>query len=311
MGPAFKCSLFEIEPEEADLFEHREYWPIINARVHAKGGAATIANAALAKEYRAFLDVLAAKRELSARDRLLAAVYLIAQDRIPEAEAHIAAVDVADVETKMQLDYMKAYLAFAHGDAAEGRKIAAKWAKTTVGIWQKRFNEVVAQADEALGGGADGGRMSDASAPSLAMRADMDGGVAKGVILTASSLERCTVKAYPVDVEIGFSKNPFGGASATVGGLLGLKPAWSKEVALDDGNETRVSLPEKLRRVIILYYYQGLGVREIAETLGITQPSVSSRMKRAWIWYLSSRRPQMSEKGFCLIDEFLELRVQL
>ena len=39
-------------------------------------------------------------------------------------------------------------------------------------------------------------------------------------------------------------------------------------------------MPEKLRRVIILYYYQGLGVREIAETLGITQPSVSSRMKR-------------------------------
>ena len=39
-------------------------------------------------------------------------------------------------------------------------------------------------------------------------------------------------------------------------------------------------LPEKLRRVIILYYYQGLGVREIAETLGITQPSVSNRMKR-------------------------------
>ena len=39
-------------------------------------------------------------------------------------------------------------------------------------------------------------------------------------------------------------------------------------------------LPEKLRRVIILYYYQGLSVREIAETLGITQPSVSSRMKR-------------------------------
>ena len=39
-------------------------------------------------------------------------------------------------------------------------------------------------------------------------------------------------------------------------------------------------LPEKLRRVIILYYYQGLSVREIAETLGITQLSVSSRMKR-------------------------------
>ena len=278
-GPVFKSSLVEIEPEEADLFEHREYWPIINARVHAKGGAATIANAALAKEYRAFLDVLAAKRELSARDRLLAAVYLIAQDRIPEAEAHIAAVDVADVETKMQLDYMKAYLAFAHGDAAEGRKIAAKWAKTTVGIWQKRFNEVVAQADEALGGGADGGRMGDASAPSLAMRADMDGGVAKGVILTASSLERCTVKAYPVDVEIGFSKNPFGGASATVGGLLGLKPAWSKEVALDDGNETRVSLPEKLRRANLVVVATGADGRA-EERLELTSGAIDVQVSR-------------------------------
>ena len=39
-------------------------------------------------------------------------------------------------------------------------------------------------------------------------------------------------------------------------------------------------LPVRLREVIILYYYQGLSVNEIAETLGITQPSVSGRLKR-------------------------------
>ena len=281
-GPVFKSSLVEIEPEEADIFEHREYWPIINARTHAKGGAATIANAALAKEYRAFLDVLAAKRELSARDRLLAAVYLIAQDRIPEAEAHIAAVDAADVETKMQLDYMKAYLAFAHGDAAEGRKIAAKWAKTTVGIWQKRFNEVVAQADEALGGGADGERADGANAPSLAVRADMTDGVARGVILTASNLEKCTVKAYPVDVEIGFSKNPFGGASASVGGVLGLKPAWSKEVSVAE-NETRVELPSELRRanlVIVATGADGRAEERIELTPGALDVQVSRETRQ-------------------------------
>ncbi len=281
-GPVFKSSLVEIEPEEADIFEHREYWPIINARTHAKGGAATIANAALAKEYRAFLDVLAAKRELSARDRLLAAVYLIAQDRIPEAEAHIAAIDAADVETKMQLDYMKAYLAFAHGDAAEGRKIAAKWAKTTVGIWQKRFNEVVAQADEALGGGADGERADGANAPSLAVRADMTDGVARGVILTASNLEKCTVKAYPVDVEIGFSKNPFGGASASVGGVLGLKPAWSKEVSVAE-NETRVELPSELRRanlVIVATGADGRAEERIELTPGALDVQVSRETRQ-------------------------------
>ena len=268
-GPVFKSSLIEIEPEEADLFEHREYWPIINARTHAKGGAATIANTALAKEYRAFLDVLAAKRELSARDRLLAAVYLIAQDRIPEAEAHVAAVDAADVDTKMQLAYMKAYLAFAHGDAAEGRKIAAKWTKSTVGIWQKRFNEVVTQADEVLGGGANGERADGVGAPSLAVRADLSDGVARGVILTASNLRKCMVKVYPVDVEIGFSKNPFGGASASGGGVLSMKPAWSKEVSVEEGNETRVELPDELKRANLVVVATGADGR-VEERLELT-----------------------------------------
>ena len=39
-------------------------------------------------------------------------------------------------------------------------------------------------------------------------------------------------------------------------------------------------LPVRLREVILLYYYQGLTVNEIAEVLGITQPSVSNRRKR-------------------------------
>ena len=36
----------------------------------------------------------------------------------------------------------------------------------------------------------------------------------------------------------------------------------------------------RLREVILLYYYQGLNVNEIAEALGISQPSVSGRLKR-------------------------------
>lgn len=41
-----------------------------------------------------------------------------------------------------------------------------------------------------------------------------------------------------------------------------------------------IRLPIRLREVILLYYYQGLKVNEVAEALGISQPSVSQRLKR-------------------------------
>ena len=39
-------------------------------------------------------------------------------------------------------------------------------------------------------------------------------------------------------------------------------------------------LSRKLREVILLYYYQGMNVNEIAEALGISHSSVSCRLKR-------------------------------
>lgn len=42
-----------------------------------------------------------------------------------------------------------------------------------------------------------------------------------------------------------------------------------------------MNLPKKEREVILLYYYQDLTMNEIAETLGVTQPTVSYRLRRA------------------------------
>ena len=42
-----------------------------------------------------------------------------------------------------------------------------------------------------------------------------------------------------------------------------------------------MNLPRKMREVIILYYYQGMDAQEIADLLGISQPAVSGRLKRA------------------------------
>ncbi len=42
-----------------------------------------------------------------------------------------------------------------------------------------------------------------------------------------------------------------------------------------------MNLPRKLREVILLYYYQDMSVIEISDSLGISQSSVSGRLKRA------------------------------
>jgi len=42
-----------------------------------------------------------------------------------------------------------------------------------------------------------------------------------------------------------------------------------------------MQLPFKLREVILLHYYQGMSTIEIADSLGISQSSVSGRLKRA------------------------------
>ena len=42
-----------------------------------------------------------------------------------------------------------------------------------------------------------------------------------------------------------------------------------------------LDLPEEFKSVVLLYYYEGMNTREIAETLGIPDATVRSRLKRA------------------------------
>jgi len=42
-----------------------------------------------------------------------------------------------------------------------------------------------------------------------------------------------------------------------------------------------MNLPKKEREVILLYYYQDMNMSEIADALGVTQPTVSYRLRRA------------------------------
>ncbi len=49
----------------------------------------------------------------------------------------------------------------------------------------------------------------------------------------------------------------------------------------EDLAQAIVRLPDKYKEVILLYYYQNMNIRELAQTLGIAQSSVSNRLKKA------------------------------
>ena len=58
--------------------------------------------------------------------------------------------------------------------------------------------------------------------------------------------------------------------------------------------EAVMKLPAKLREAILLYYYQGMNVTEIADSLNLSQSSVSGRLKRA-----RDKLRAMLERGNC------------
>ena len=255
LGPSFHCALVDIEPDETDLFEYAEFWPLINARAHALGGKATIPNETLRQRYRGFLDYLATKSALSAKDRLDAAVYFVAQDRVEEAERMVAGLEAKDVETKMQLDYLRAYFAFSRLEPEKGREIALRYADWPVPRWRDRFRAVIAQADEIAGRGpaaAEKGRDEVVSAPSLELSAETAGGETRAIVVRGLNVASATVRAFPTDVEVTFSKDPFGGAGVKAASAF-LRPAWEAEVDLSGAEDAaKVEIPEALRGVNLL-----------------------------------------------------------
>ena len=238
LGPYLKTSFLTLDPELDDAFAHKEYWPIVNARVHGTGGVPVIANEGLRRRYRAFLDLLAAKPTLTADDRLRAAVYLLAQDRTEAAREQLAQVDAKDVESRLQLDYLNAYLAFSDGDAAKGRRLAVKYADYPVALWRDRFRAVIAQADEIAA--ADAAEVPAAQPPV------------------------CTIAAYPVDAEIAFSKDPFGTAAQGRDLVRAVRPVWTAQLPFTDWASVRAKLPQTLAAESLVLVAEGADGREVS-----------------------------------------------
>ena len=118
------------------------------------------------------MDILGYHERLDSADWIAVTYYLLLQDRVEEGLAAFAKVDATQLSTRIQYDYLQAYVGFFTGDVAGARGIAERYRDYPVEHWKKRFADVLSQLDEAEGKAARGDRRIAAAdlaatAPSL------------------------------------------------------------------------------------------------------------------------------------------------
>lgn len=233
LGNYFRSDWIQWSPADFQRYEHREYWPLVNSRSHRLGRNRKILNPAFYLQYHRTLDLLSRKSRLSPDDRLQLAYYLFLQDRIDEALVQLGQVTRAEVDAKIQWDYLTAYSAMYQQEADVAGVIAEKYKNFPVQRWNNRFAEIAAQVRQINGqnegsenraeAGADDsllsldsfddeklfGEFTDQSqvaAATPSFEFTIQGQQAK---VNYRNLGELTVKYYAIDLELLFSRDPF------------------------------------------------------------------------------------------------------
>ncbi|MDB5384756.1 MAG: hypothetical protein JWM11_402, partial [Planctomycetaceae bacterium] len=235
-GGRLASTLLTIDPVRRRTYEHLEYKPLVNARAHALGKRRQIVNDRLFGQYHQTLKQLSYERQLDDHDLLAVTYYLLVQDRIEEALATFARVNVDKIPMKMQYDYCAAYLDFFTDDHKLARVIATKYADHPVDRWRQTFAAITAQLDEAEGKDTKLVNEEDrnqqqallaATEPSFDVTVE-----AKQIKLDHQNLNAVRINFYEMDVELLFSRNPF--VQQFRGEFSSIKPNHTVEVALVD-----------------------------------------------------------------------------
>jgi hypothetical protein len=212
-GDSIDSSLIVIDPIVRKTYQHLEYGPLINARIHGPDDSRRITNDQFLQQYMMFLKVLSYRPKLNDEDFMEIAYYLLLQDRVDEARTVFAKVKRDKLDTQMQYDYMQAYLAFSQGQPSVACRLAARYQDYSLDRWRRIFAEVRNQCDEIEGripvtAGTQGRAQTQAflagTEPSLDMKVE-----SKKIQLVGQNVKDCTLNFYRMDTELLFSRSPF------------------------------------------------------------------------------------------------------
>ena len=122
VGSLFNSSLLTVDDSNNyNIFNHLDYHPLLNARVHKIGNQnkLSILNRQFKNTYETFIINLLGQSRISSKDYIRLTYYLILQDRIDEANRIFKKIKQGEFNKyssmEIQYDYLNAYLDFSMG----------------------------------------------------------------------------------------------------------------------------------------------------------------------------------------------------
>jgi hypothetical protein len=262
-GLFIDSTLLTLNPVARHAHQHKEYWPLVNARVYPLGKTRKILNQQFHTQYHDFLRLLQYRASLSDADFMDTMIYLLLQNRVEDAMAFFDQISPTGIEASIQYNYLKAYMAFYRESPGVAREIATSYAEHPVARWRNLFGDVIAQADEIEGRSAtvvdEENRMQQHTAladtaPGLELKVEN-----RVVSIRHQNVKACTVNFYPMDIELLFSKQPF---VQDIGGQFSIiRPNQTVTVTLmEDRQEQEIQLPEVLRDSNVMIEVSAAGI---------------------------------------------------
>jgi len=205
--------LLTLDPIARRTYQHLEYKPLVNARAHLSGKQRKILNDRFYDQYHQFLTFLSYRPRLNNDDLATVCYYLLLQDRVKEASAFFKRINPDRIASRLQYDYIQAYLGFYTPDLKDARTIATHYADYPVKRWRLRFQQIDSQLDEIEGLQTkliDKKDRDEVQTQLADTASSLDFKIeSRQVTLTWQNLKKCQVNYYPMDIELLFSKNPF------------------------------------------------------------------------------------------------------
>ncbi len=258
VGVYFQSELLAVDPVERNWYQHREYWPLINARAHKLGPSRKILNPDFFQQYQRLMDALSYRPSLVDEDHLVVTYYMLLQDRIETALQHFGMVSVDALANKVQYAYCDAYLDMYREKPEAAAAKAAVWADYPVDHWRNRFKNILAQVEEIRGGDAevvDKENQTQKQTELASQAESFELAVESGTIkINHQNVSQVKVNFYEMDVELLFSRSPF--AQDELDGFSMIRPNVTRTVTLqtdDAGKGTHeIALPDELKNKNIL-----------------------------------------------------------
>ncbi len=261
-GIFLQSEILNIEPVIRHVYEHREYWPLVNARAHQLGPNRKILNNHIWGQYHRLLDIVARQTAADDEGHLALAYYMLLQDRIAEGIDHFNQVNVDRLPVRLQYDYCAAYIAMYLEKPDEAAEIADRYKDYPVKRWRDLFVAVTSQVDEIRGGATavvDDTDQSQQQTAAASQTPSFDFVVeSRKTKVRYQNLDELIVNYYQMDVELLFSRNPF--VQRQDEGFALIKPNATETVSLSGDSDTvEIDLPDQFRNSNVLVEVIGAG----------------------------------------------------